>query len=229
MSVDMFADWDAAYVLGSLSPVERRQFEDHLEVCRICAAGVTELAGMPGLLAQLSPADGLATLDDAQVKRTSQHTDLYPRLNGTVRRIRFRRRVVTALAAAAVLAAAIVIPITIVAGPPPTVSAQFTPLVTESISAQVSLTDKRWGTLVEVECRYADDATWPTPDPGGGWDYALFVTDQSGTTTRVAGWKAVAGADVRATGSLGADAATLVKAEIRAVPSGTVMLAADLG
>lgn len=229
MSTDRFADWDAAYVLGSLSPMERRQFEDHLEVCPACAAGVTELAGMPGLLAQIPAADGFATLDDAQVARASRNPDLYPRLNSTVRRIRFRRHVVTAVAAAAVLAAAIVIPVAIVAGPQPTVSAQLTPLVTESISAEVSLIDKGWGTLIEVECRYADDATWPTPDPGGGWDYALFVTDRAGTTTRVAGWKAIAGADVRATGSLGADAATLVKAEIRAEPSGTLMLTADLG
>ena len=30
---DKFADWDAAYVLGALSPAERREFETHLASC----------------------------------------------------------------------------------------------------------------------------------------------------------------------------------------------------
>ena len=29
---DKFAQWDAAYVLGALSPAERREFEEHLAV-----------------------------------------------------------------------------------------------------------------------------------------------------------------------------------------------------
>ncbi len=33
-----YADWDAAYVLGSLSPAERREFETHLEGCERCRA-----------------------------------------------------------------------------------------------------------------------------------------------------------------------------------------------
>ena len=54
---DKFAQWDAAYVLGALSPAERREFEEHLATCPHCQAAVSELAGIPGLLAQVSPAD----------------------------------------------------------------------------------------------------------------------------------------------------------------------------
>ena len=49
--------WDAAYVLGALSPAERREFEEHLAGCPACQAAVSELAGMPGLLAQVPPED----------------------------------------------------------------------------------------------------------------------------------------------------------------------------
>ena len=56
-SVDRFTTWDAAYVLGSLSPAERREFEEHLAGCPACQAAVSELAGMPGLLAQVPPED----------------------------------------------------------------------------------------------------------------------------------------------------------------------------
>src|SRR5688500_9880625 len=54
MSCD-FAHHDAAYVLGSLSPADRSAFERHLADCAECALGVRELAGLPGLLAKVSP------------------------------------------------------------------------------------------------------------------------------------------------------------------------------
>jgi AAA ATPase domain/Putative zinc-finger len=47
------AQWDAAYVLGSLSEKDRREFEAHLEECRACRDAVTELSGMPALLSLL--------------------------------------------------------------------------------------------------------------------------------------------------------------------------------
>lgn len=39
-----FAEWDAAYVVGALSPADRRRFEDHLEDCRACQAALAGLA-----------------------------------------------------------------------------------------------------------------------------------------------------------------------------------------
>ena len=43
-----FAHLDGAYVLGSLSPAERLEFEAHLPGCAECSRGVRELAGLPG-------------------------------------------------------------------------------------------------------------------------------------------------------------------------------------
>ena len=48
-----YAMWDAAYVLGSLSSVERREYEAHLRTCPSCREAVGEIGGMPALLAQL--------------------------------------------------------------------------------------------------------------------------------------------------------------------------------
>jgi len=76
---DKFAQWDAAYVLGALSPAERREFEEHLATCPHCQAAVSELAGMPGLLAQVSPADAamlsMAVDNDAGPSETAPATD----------------------------------------------------------------------------------------------------------------------------------------------------------
>ena len=57
---DDYIDWDAAYVLGALPVAERREYEAHLAGCAACRAAVAELAGMPGLLAQLPPGEVLA-------------------------------------------------------------------------------------------------------------------------------------------------------------------------
>ena len=57
---DDYTDWDAAYVLGALPVAERREYEAHLAGCASCRGAVAELAGMPGLLAQLPPGEVLA-------------------------------------------------------------------------------------------------------------------------------------------------------------------------
>ena len=55
-----YADWDAAYVLGSLSAADRQEYEGHLAQCPSCREAVAELAGMPGLLAQVPAGEALA-------------------------------------------------------------------------------------------------------------------------------------------------------------------------
>ena len=47
-----YATWDAAYVLGSLSSADRREFEAHLSGCPICSQSVGELSGIPALLSK---------------------------------------------------------------------------------------------------------------------------------------------------------------------------------
>jgi len=48
-----YAMWDAAYVLGSLSDSDRREYEAHLEGCGECRTAVTELAAVSPLMSAL--------------------------------------------------------------------------------------------------------------------------------------------------------------------------------
>lgn len=58
-----YAMWDAAYVLGSLSESDRREFEKHLDECVSCLAAVADLSAMPALLSLLD-ADEVAEIND---------------------------------------------------------------------------------------------------------------------------------------------------------------------
>ena len=59
-----YAMWDAAYVLGSLSAVDRREFEAHMANCPACREAVAELSGVPALLSQLDR-DEVAAIDES--------------------------------------------------------------------------------------------------------------------------------------------------------------------
>ena len=108
---DPYAMWDAAYVLGSLSGAERREFEAHLATCARCSAAVTELSGIPALLAQLT-ADEVEALDEPATEAPPLRPEV---LDSLLQKVEWRRRrtrrfsVITLAAAAAVLAVALVI------------------------------------------------------------------------------------------------------------------------
>ena len=88
-----YATWDAAYVLGSLSPADRREYEAHLSVCPFCTQAVAELSGMPALLSKLD-SDTVASIND-QTDETPMAPNLLPSLLFAVRRRRHRSRVMT--------------------------------------------------------------------------------------------------------------------------------------
>lgn len=46
-----------AYVLGALDPADRSALERHLQACAVCGAELSDLAGLPGLLRRLTPAE----------------------------------------------------------------------------------------------------------------------------------------------------------------------------
>jgi hypothetical protein len=180
---------DAAYVLGSLAPVERRAYEAHLAGCERCQRSVRELAGVPGLLARVTPAD---FADPPPVPAT-----LLPGLVARARRGRTRRRVLVGLGVAA--AAAVVV---FAAQTLPTTGATTHPqamhaVVASPVRATVALDDRSWGTQIEVRCSYREDAGW-TPAP----TYRLVATDVNGATRRVATWLVVPGKVSTITGSV---------------------------
>ena len=106
-----YAMWDAAYVLGSLSSAERREFEAHLADCPSCRSAVGELDGMPALLSQLDR-DELAAIDDRGGVEPLLPDELLPSLLAKVSWRRRRSRIVTwtaGTAAAAVLAIGVLV------------------------------------------------------------------------------------------------------------------------
>lgn len=220
---DDLRDWDAAYLLGSLSTDDRRRYERHLADCGACAAWVAELAGLPGLLGKLPPIEAKELLDHTP----PQAPDLLPRLVGHVaRRRRQVRRWVVGLTVGAV---AVGVAIAAIVGPsllasvdrePVTVAVELDEVSPSPLVASIRLIEEQWGTRVEMECRY---------DAGGGRytnpaEYAMYVTDEAGDEDRVATWTAAPGETATPSGTTAVALAQIRSVEVRLVPDGTVLL-----
>ena len=212
---DAFRDWDSAYLLGILGPDDRRTFQHHLSTCAACSAAVADLAGMPGILSGLSTAEAVAlTLapDDERVPAGLLEPDLVQRLATSV--VRHRRSVrlrvgVFALASTAVLGfGGLVVGSSISDHRPNALhSVTATPqtgalramrqVVPGSMTAELAVTQKRWGTRFDWNCTYlATD--WTDRPPV----YDLVITGIDGTQSIVATWtatKSTAGGLVAAT------------------------------
>lgn len=165
----------AAYVLGALAPDERAAFEEHLAGCPACAGTVRELAGLPGLLARVSP-------DDLADPPPPPDT-LLPRLLVQVRRHGRRRRLGTALAAAAAVLAAVLGTLQLSAGPGPASAVAMHQVTAVPLAARVSISPTAGGSVLRMRCHYAGDTTWASPS------YALVVTGRDGVRRRLATWR----------------------------------------
>lgn len=228
-----YAEWDAAYVLGALSPAERGEFESHLEGCKTCRAAVAEVSALPGLLGRLDAARALATLDDGTADGTpGPPSDLVARIERTDRTRRLRRRLGTgvALAAAAAVAAvlALVLPPIVAPASSPAVAAVLSPVGEEvPVEADVALTPLAWGTRIDMRCGYH-----PPPagadGPYGPVEYAMWIVDRDGVETALSTWRSSAGSDVAVSAGTALDLADIAQVEIRSVAGGQVLLAAEL-
>lgn len=210
-----FAHLDGAYVLGSLAPAERSDYEHHLRGCDECARSVRELAGLPGLLARV-PADVLETPGAVEpVPET-----LLPALVAEV--VRDQRRRNTRLAALAAAAVAVVAVGT--AGlmtalrdddpptttePPAVVDAtappqRLTSLGAGSVTGWVSLTPVAWGTRLDLTCSYAYQHRYDEGMSSGGTIYTMFVRTTDGRVEEAATWRGIVGREMQVTGATSA-------------------------
>lgn len=226
------AHLDGAYVLGALAPEERLDFERHLAGCPTCSRAVRDLAGLPGLLAQVSPEVVESPLLPEPVPGT-----LLPHLVREVRRTQHRRRWAVGLAAAAAVVAlgaggvAVVAvtgddgarPQAVPSQPAPTLAAaqEMAQIDQTGVWGTVSLTPVPWGTRLDLTCTY--DAPADVYHEGEH-TYALVVHTRDGGTERVATWNGVPGKTMRVTG-----ATALTTDQIRSVEvhdaTGRVLLA----
>ncbi len=232
-ATDPYADWDAAYVLGSLSSAERREYEQHLTTCAACSAALAELAGIPGLLAKV-PKDEAVALT-SEVGPPPVPDTLLPRMiRSAVRRRRRTRGMIAGIivaSTAAAAAVALVIPL-LISSPqvaePPTTRVALSQVVDSPITAKATLSAMKWGTRIEVSCSYAavGSAGWDSAWPGASSEYAMYVVDGHGASTEVATWTAYPGTTVTPSGTTSLSLADISAVQIRS-PQGAVLLSAS--
>lgn len=229
------AEWDAAYVLGALSPAERREFEDHLEDCPRCRAAVAELSALPGLLGRIDDARAFALLDPpgAGGEQPSHlpTDDLVARITARDRARRTGRRIrmIAGLAAAATIAAvlALVLPPVLDPAPRPVLAVELLP-VDEGIpvEASIELTRADWGTRIDMECSYH---TASGADGGyGPVAYAMWVVGRDGSETALSTWNAEPLHSVRVTAGIALAVEDIAEVEVRTAAGDRVLLAAEL-
>lgn len=225
---DDYRDWDAAYLLGSLSSAERREFEDHLAGCADCSAALGELAALPGLLskvpaAQFETAEGEPAVPFEPARLPAS---ILPRLVAAARRRRVRVRALTAGLVAAAAAVAVVLTLVVPQLMPAPAGNQVSELtlrqvVPSPLSADIRLVAHEWGTSVDMRCRYTAGGGYGEP----GAAYALYVTDTSGNETQLATWTVRPGGTVEPSGTTSLALDEIRSVEVRAVGSGEVLLA----
>lgn len=233
MNVDHahFADWDAAYVLGALSPADRRAFETHVEQCDLCRAAIADMAPTIGLLSRVASERAQSMLAPAPAAPTAmaEGPDAASRervIEAGVRRSRRGRgRWIGGLtAAAAVIVAVVVIVTGAILPPAPAQVVALEPIADVPVTATVELTGVAWGTRIDMVCRYGE-----TDGQGDeGWPYALVVTAVDGTTSEVSSWQALPGATARVSAGTALDPDEIASVEIRSVSSGKVLLRGDV-
>ena len=223
-----FAEWDSAYVLGALSPAERREYEEHLESCDLCRRSVAELTPIPGLLARLTPERAAAVLDEPAVAGQALRPELLeavrtggppsphpPHARSARDGCGGRRRGGHG-------------------GPrAPCVPAAGGRRADRRIRsgggcpglATATLTSVGWGTRIELDCRYGDVGASDAPDDG--WPYALYVVDRDGNRSEVSSWRANPGKTARLAAATAVEIDDIASLEVRALGSGDVLLLGD--
>ncbi|BBX08276.1 zf-HC2 domain-containing protein [Mycolicibacterium aichiense] len=228
-----YALWDAAYVLGSLSSSERREFEAHLRGCPSCVDAVSDLSGMPALLARIDRGY-VDTLDDrgGQVGLPALRDELLATVSA--RRRRTRTATWTWSAAAAMVVGLTVValqsnPIVMTPAPVQATALTMTPMRPVPLTATVTLTRRTWGTRVEMQCIY--EAAPMDVDYGGGEasdKLAMVAVGRDGSHTQLATWTARIGMPASPGGSTSMPLDDIASVQIVSADAGTVLLERDL-
>jgi hypothetical protein len=224
--VDPFLEEDAAYVMGALSPEDRRSFEEHLVDCDRCARSVAELSGMTSSL-DLVP---LSRVLQPGLDHDPPPAALLGSLMKAARAERRRRSlwlVASGAVAAAVVAVGVVLGISGITGQEQsaTTSQAMTPVRPAAVTATLHVTPTDWGTRVALDCRWVGAAS------GEGWGdkkaYRLVAVPSDGSESRVlAQWAVTPGEDARVVGSTDLPTDRIARIELRSVTDDAVLLEA---
>lgn len=229
-----YALWDAAYVLGSLSAADRREFEAHLLECPSCRAAVADLSGMPALLSQLDRGE-LAAIEQADAGPPLPAT-VMTSLLATVRARQRRTRLatwVTSAAAAAVLAGGVFVGVTahspIPAPAPPQAGAPALPaalpmqqMATHKLASTVALSGQGWGTLIALNC------VCLAPPDAHHDRLAMVVLQRDGSQAQLATWIAHPGHTATPQASIATPVNQIAAVQVVSADTGQVLLERSL-
>jgi hypothetical protein len=227
---DRYATWDAAYVLGSLSSTERREYEAHLGTCERCRAAVADISGMPALLAMLD-LDDLRALDVTH----PEPPPLPPEVRQQVLdKVRWRRRRTRWLTSAAVGLAAALLAIGLVVVISPEMvglhdgtseaTAQELPMTEvepTAFSATIALNSFAWGTRIDMACTYGE---WSGGGGGPPSNLGMVVVRRDGSKAQIATWLGLSGATALPSGNTPVPVGEIAAVQLVSVDSGKVLL-----
>ena len=228
---DPYASWDAAYVLGALAPAERGEFEQHLAGCDGCRAGVAEIAGLPGLLASVDPADAArltaAPASGAGGAESEIPARLLPDVLASVRRRTRVTRALLGVAAAVLLLLGVGLGSGLLRpGADQPRRLAFSPVEPTTITAVVDVRPLAGGTELDVECQYGGGAY---PDPTGEHpQYSIVVTDRHGRSSSVKDWPVSTNKVMHPSGTTPLTISEIRNVEIRATATDQTVLRASL-
>ncbi|WP_431237301.1 anti-sigma factor family protein [Mycolicibacterium aichiense] len=230
---DPYETWDAAYVLGSLSSTERREYEAHLSGCGRCRSSVGELSGMPALLAMLTP-DEVTAIDTGGMEPPPLRPQLLDGVLFEVRRRRRRGRWITwsvAAAAAAVLAVGVFVaikpsPFSAPTPAPQVSAATMTPVMPSSFEATIQVTPMGWGTHIQMTCTYHQEIGADATDDAD--KLAMYAVGRDGSRVQLATWMAREGESASPTGSTSMPMAKIAAVQVVKAETGDVLLQRNL-
>lgn len=227
---DPYLTWDASYVLGALSPSERRDFEAHIQTCARCRDAVAELTGMPALLAMVD-LDEVEALDN-RLPDPPLRPELRDQVLDRVRSRRRRSRWVTTVAvgvAAALLAVGLVLVIApetlgLQQGAPPVAMLEMNKINETPINASIALSSYSWGTRIDMACSYGD---WGQRD-AAAQNLGMVVIGHDGTRTQIATWLGLSGATALPSGNVAMAQHEIASVQLVSADDGKVLLEKNL-
>lgn len=224
---DPFAEDDGAYVMGALSPTERRAFEAHLAGCPRCAESVAELSGMTTLLDRVP-------LDRVLQPGADREPPPDLLLGSLIRAARAQRRreslrlVASGAVAAAVVAVVVALGLGLSQGGPDRpvgTTVAMSAVRPVAVTGTLQVTPAAWGTRVSLDCRWVG--------PASGWEtgvrktYRLVAVPRDGRVPQtLAQWSVLPGEDATVVGSTDLSPDAIARIELVAVADDAVLLRA---
>jgi Putative zinc-finger len=151
-----YAMWDAAYVLGSLSAGDRREFETHMADCPACRQAVVEISGIPAMLSQFDGNDIAAISGSGHVSEVPAMS--WQSLASLQAMVRWRRRRTRLMSWTISAAAAVVLTIAVAVGiqgrfltPPPPLAPIECPRGLEVRFNQTRLFSMIFGPMIQFD------------------------------------------------------------------------------